>query len=68
MQPWTEQLSGYIRRNELTIIDACRRVLKDFEEELLVCESWQEMFDVIGLLDQVSDPNEFIKTLLNNYK
>jgi hypothetical protein len=29
-------------------MEICRKVLKDFEEELLVCEDWLEMFDVMG--------------------
>jgi hypothetical protein len=29
-------------------MEVCRKVLKDFEEELLVCEDWLEIFDVMG--------------------
>ena len=29
-------------------MEACRKVLKEFEEDLMVCEDWMEMFDVLG--------------------
>ena len=45
---WTERFANYIRNNDLPMMDACRRVLKEFEDELLVCEDWMEIFDVLG--------------------
>lgn len=50
-QIWTEKFSTYIRHNDINIMEVCRKVLKDFEEELLVCEDWLEMFDVMGKLN-----------------
>lgn len=64
---WTEQLSKHIRNNDLQIMEACRKVLKDFEEDLIVCEDWMEMFDVLGFLDEISDPQEFLKNYLQNF-
>ena len=48
LKAWTEKFGNYIRRNDIAIMEICRKVLKDFEEELLVCEDWLEMFDVMG--------------------
>jgi hypothetical protein len=45
---WNERLANYIRRNDILLMDSCRKVLKEFEEELLVCEDWTEFFDVLG--------------------
>jgi len=66
--PWTELFSAFIRQNDLAIMEACRKVLKEFEEDLLVCDTWQEMFDVLGFLDEVSEPQEFLRNLLNAHK
>ena len=42
------KLNHIIRHNDIKIMEVCRKVLKDFEEELLVCEDWLEIFDVMG--------------------
>lgn len=64
---WTEHLSKHIRNNDLQIMEACRKVLKDFEEDLIVCEDWLEMFDVLGFLDEINDPQEFLKNYLQTF-
>jgi hypothetical protein len=46
--PWTELFGTYLRKNDIFIMDACRTVLKEFEENLFVCETWIEIFDVLG--------------------
>jgi hypothetical protein len=51
---WTECLANYIRHNDVALMEACRRVLKQFEDELIVCEDWIEMFEVTGK-SQVND-------------
>ena len=47
-QVWTEKFGTYIRHNDIALMESCRKVLKEFEEELMVCEDWMEMFDVLG--------------------
>jgi hypothetical protein len=49
-------------------MEACKRTLKEFEEDLMVCESMLEMFDVLGFLDEISDPMDFLKNFLATYK
>lgn len=46
---WTEALANYIRHNDIGLMDSCKTVLRQFEEELMVCEDWIEMFDVLGI-------------------
>lgn len=65
---WTETLCTYIRKNDVVIMEACKKTLKEFEEDLMVCESLLEIFDVLGFLDDISDPADFLKTLLATYK
>ena len=50
-QIWTEILGNYIRHNDIVLMESCRQILKEFEEELMLCEDWNEMFDVIGNLN-----------------
>ena len=64
---WSERFAIYIRQNDIALMESCRKVLKEFEEELMVCEAWQEMFDVLGLLTEIEDPAEFLKTYLQNF-
>jgi len=47
-QIWTEKFGTYIRHNDIALMESCKKVLKEFEEELMVCEDWMEMFDVLG--------------------
>jgi hypothetical protein len=66
-QSWPERFSFYIRMNDITIMEICKKVLKRFEEELIVSEDWLEMFDVLDYLEEINDPIEFVKTLLQEY-
>jgi len=63
-QAWTEKFATYIRHNDITIMEVCAKILKNFEEELLVCEEWLEMLDVMGFLEEINDPYEFLKNYL----
>ena len=64
---WSERFATYIRQNDVALMESCRKVLKEFEDELMVCEAWQEMFDVLGLLTEIEDPPGFLKTYLQNF-
>ena len=67
LQSWTERFANYIRHNDISLMESCRRVLKEFEEELMVCEDWLEMFDVLGFYQDTNDPIEFLQTYLQNF-
>lgn len=47
-QVWTEVFASYIRKNDTVLLEDCKKILKEFEEELMICEDWLEMFDVLG--------------------
>ncbi len=47
---WPETFATYIRHNDVALMESCVRILKEFEEELMVCEDWMEMFDVLSKL------------------
>jgi E3 ubiquitin-protein ligase UBR4 len=64
---WTEKFATYIRHNDIGLMDACRKILKEFEEDLMVCEDWVEMFDVLGFLEEISEPVEFLRTYLSTF-
>lgn len=49
------------------LMEACKKVLKEFEEELIVCEDWMEMFDVLGFYQDTNDPIEFLQNYLQNF-
>uniref|UniRef100_A0A2C9K8S7 UBR-type domain-containing protein n=1 Tax=Biomphalaria glabrata TaxID=6526 RepID=A0A2C9K8S7_BIOGL len=63
---WTKALFEFIRHNDKQILDLCDQVLRVYQEELLTCESLAEFIDVIGMLDEINDPPEFIKTCLQS--
>jgi hypothetical protein len=45
---WTETFATYIRHNDVALMESCGKILKEYEEELFVCEDWMEMFDVLS--------------------
>ncbi len=45
---WSEVFATYIRNNDVTLMENCAKCLKEFEEELIVCEDWLEIFDVLS--------------------
>jgi hypothetical protein len=47
---WPETFANYIRHNDVALMESCAKVLKEFEEELMVCEDWMEIFDVLSKL------------------
>jgi len=64
---WPFALSTYFRNNDEDILKGADKILKIFDEDLLPCESLNEMFDAAGLLGDVPDPNAFIKDVLTPY-
>jgi hypothetical protein len=67
-QSWTESLASYIRSNDVQIMEACNQILNEFEDEIMKCEDWSEMMDVLGLLDDIPDPLEHFKKYLASFK
>ncbi|TWW56459.1 E3 ubiquitin-protein ligase UBR4 [Takifugu flavidus] len=63
---WSFSLAEYIRHNDMPIYEASERVLRAFQDELMPAESLSEIFDVVGLLSEIPDPDIFLQDLLNS--
>ncbi|ESP04879.1 hypothetical protein LOTGIDRAFT_205969 [Lottia gigantea] len=61
---WSNSLADYIRFNDKIVLETCDRILAIYQEEILPCESIAEFFDVMGLLEDVPNPEEHFTTLL----
>ncbi|XP_055978695.1 E3 ubiquitin-protein ligase UBR4 isoform X1 [Sorex fumeus] len=63
---WSCSLAEYIRHNDMPIYEAADRALKTFQEEFMPVETFSEFLDVAGLLSEITDPESFLKDLLNS--
>ncbi|EPQ18169.1 E3 ubiquitin-protein ligase UBR4 [Myotis brandtii] len=63
---WSCSLAEYIRHNDMPICEAADKVLKTFQEEFMPVETFLEFLDVAGLLSEITDPESFLKDLLNS--
>ncbi|KAM9298998.1 E3 ubiquitin-protein ligase UBR4 [Gastrophryne carolinensis] len=63
---WSYSLADYIRLNDMPIYEAADRALKTFQDDFMPIESFSEFVDVAGLLSEISDPDAFLKDLLNS--
>ncbi|XP_052093919.1 E3 ubiquitin-protein ligase UBR4-like [Mytilus californianus] len=63
---WSGTLADYIRNNDKPLIEACDKVLRGYEDELLPCESVAEVIDVLGLLSDIPDSTAFMTELMSS--
>ncbi|XP_075046927.1 E3 ubiquitin-protein ligase UBR4 isoform X4 [Mixophyes fleayi] len=63
---WSYSLADYIRLNDMPIYESADKALKTFQDEFMPVESFSEFMDVAGLLSEISDPDSFLKDLLNS--
>ncbi|XP_047134256.1 E3 ubiquitin-protein ligase UBR4 isoform X2 [Hydra vulgaris] len=62
---WSQAMSSYLRNNDEQILKECDNIIKFYEEDILLCESFAEYCDVAGLLSEmVVPPDQFIRDLL----
>ncbi|XP_035739496.1 protein purity of essence-like isoform X1 [Vespa mandarinia] len=66
-EKWPSILAEYIRHNDEAMLKASERVLATYRNELLPCASFEEFFDVLGLLGEISDPSTHITELLRRF-
>uniref|UniRef100_A0A8D0L183 E3 ubiquitin ligase UBR4 C-terminal domain-containing protein n=1 Tax=Sphenodon punctatus TaxID=8508 RepID=A0A8D0L183_SPHPU len=59
-------LAEFIRHNDMPIHEAADKALKTFQEEFMPVETFSEFLDVAGLLSEITDPDSFLKDLLNS--
>ncbi|XP_021371189.1 E3 ubiquitin-protein ligase UBR4-like [Mizuhopecten yessoensis] len=63
---WSNLAADYIRNNDRLLVESCDRVMTAYEEEMLPCESFAEFVDVIGLLEDMPEPDGFLSSLLQS--
>ncbi|KAI0242917.1 E3 ubiquitin-protein ligase UBR4 [Lamellibrachia satsuma] len=56
---WAVALADYIRANDQSLLESSDKLLAMIEEEVLPCESFHELCDVLGLLEEIDDPDKF---------
>lgn len=65
-EDWTRCLADHIRHNDRPMLEGCDRLLSIYEEEMLPCESFTEYCDVIGMLEEIPEPDKFLSDLLES--
>ncbi|XP_069096233.1 E3 ubiquitin-protein ligase UBR4 isoform X5 [Pleurodeles waltl] len=63
---WSYSLADFIRHNDMPIYEAADKALKTFQDEFMPVESISEFLDAAGLLSEVTDPDSFLKDVLNS--
>ena len=61
---WCAALAEYIRHHDQPLLEACDRLLRRYQQELLPAASLPEMLDVLGVLEEVGDPDTFLREAL----
>ncbi|XP_037079445.1 E3 ubiquitin-protein ligase UBR4-like [Pollicipes pollicipes] len=61
---WCAALAEYIRHHDQQLLEACDRLLRAYQQEMLPCASLQEMFDVLGVLAETGEPDAFLRDAL----
>ncbi|RUS88506.1 hypothetical protein EGW08_003764 [Elysia chlorotica] len=60
---WSKSLFEHIRQQDKACLEQCDQVLRLYQEEMLPCESVPEFLDVIGMLEEISDPEEVLRAI-----
>lgn len=61
---WCVTVAEFVRHNDQTLIEASSKLLSTYQEELLPLASFMEFCDVVGLLHEIENPDEFLTELL----
>jgi len=62
---WSSCLAEYIRNNDQSLQEQSKKLLSMFEQELLPCDSFTEFLDVLGMLDDMPNPEAHIQRVLS---
>ncbi|XP_063242107.1 E3 ubiquitin-protein ligase UBR4 isoform X2 [Bacillus rossius redtenbacheri] len=63
---WPSTLADYIRHNDEALMKASEKLLATYRTELLPCTSFEEFCDVAGLLNDIEDPDSFLKSVIRS--
>jgi E3 ubiquitin-protein ligase UBR4 len=45
---WSQALADFIRHNDQSLAETCEKLLREYQQEYLACQSFSEMIDVLG--------------------
>ncbi|XP_064650064.1 E3 ubiquitin-protein ligase UBR4-like isoform X3 [Lineus longissimus] len=60
---WSTALAEHIRNSDRSMLDAGDKLVNMYEDELLPCESFTEFCDIMGLLEEIPNPDKFMRDL-----
>ncbi|XP_015793075.1 E3 ubiquitin-protein ligase UBR4-like isoform X2 [Tetranychus urticae] len=61
-ETWTLALAEYIRNNDQALLENGDKLLRFYEQDLLLCQSFYELIDVLALHHLVPDPDTFLES------
>jgi len=61
--PYNQQLAQFLRGNDALIMEACTKILKHFEQDLLLSQSFETLFNALDF-SQLSE--QWLQDLINN--
>lgn len=63
-ETWSTVLADYIRHNDQQLLENAEKLLQFYEQDLLPCSTFNEFCDLVGLLDEITDSEQFIVNAL----
>ncbi|XP_077538894.1 E3 ubiquitin-protein ligase-like protein poe isoform X3 [Haemaphysalis longicornis] len=63
-ESWSVALADYIRHSDQALLELGDKLLRNFEEQVLTCQSFMEYCDVMGLLCEIPNPDAFLQESL----
>ncbi len=57
---WPLALAEYIRNNDQSLLECGTKLLHFYEEDLLPCQSFGEFCDVLDLLNDIHEPDNYL--------
>jgi len=63
---WSKSLFEHVRHNDKACQEMCDKILAVYQDELLPAESFAELIDVMEMLDEVPDPDQYLKDTLSS--
>ncbi|GAB6031468.1 hypothetical protein CHUAL_009237 [Chamberlinius hualienensis] len=63
---WPTTLAEFIRKNDQELIENGDKLLKWYKDDLLPCQTFDEFWDVVGLLEEQPDAVRFVEETLKS--
>ncbi|XP_052789588.1 E3 ubiquitin-protein ligase UBR4-like isoform X2 [Mya arenaria] len=65
-EDWSRSLADYVRNNDRPVLELCDKLLATYQDEMLPSESLAELADVLGLLEEIPEPDKFLKEAIDS--